>query len=111
MSLCSLSDVLNEKLNPRTGLTKETKVQIRVGPVWAQTELDYKKHEFWGPFFEKFRDKIVTLQELLEYPHLDTPEWMITERNNKKILWHGEFGLINTKSGLHVPIYFECEFL
>lgn len=101
MSLASLDQAISNLITP------EQQVKIHVGKIFKLTEFDYKKHPYWGKFFNKYpSESIVKIKELLEYPDLKSPEWIVMygstnspsfkrERDDKIILVCCSFGLMD----------------
>lgn len=93
MSFVTLQNLLDKKLNPDSAkrLTLETKVKIKVGPAFRQAKQPWKNHPYWKKFFEKFRNKIVSIAEIIAYGNeITLPEWSL----EGSTLTHYEFGLM-----------------
>ena len=103
MSFAPLTSCLNSEFN----LKETTKAKVKLGSVWKDSGESFKKHKYWKKFFNKHKPgSIVTLKEMLAYPNLNDPEWMVMYKKGKGlsfdkendqstlVLVHCDFGLI-----------------
>ena len=101
MSLVTLEQAIDKRI------TTDQKVRIHVGSVFEKTKFNYKEHQYWGEFFRKYpENSVMSIKELLEFPYLNEPEWIVMyglpkslsfkeESGDKLILVGCSFGLMN----------------
>src|SRR5574343_313989 len=77
MSLVTLTNLVEQ-----TYVNKDTKVRIIKGPIFEQLK---QTNSYWDRFFKDFPDgNKTTIQKLLDYPNLDTTEWLVQYDNGKR---------------------------